>query len=192
MFLNNWYSLLANKLCYGEIQPTVTNMNGVAAIIGTGSSVVHIELGSSSSYHPSINRVITTKMTTSSVGSGSSQQTAYCGVILGDGNVVPTLSDYKLSGNQITTVTYSHSIKKIVNENNECLLDCLYTLTNTGSETITISEIGLVSNSYLMVNSSKALYPILIERTVLDTPVVIEPSGVGQVRYTITFKLPTT
>lgn len=105
------------------------------------------------------------------------------GVIIGTGDTEPTFDDYKLSGDIISTFTYTSSVTKRV-DNEKATISVLYTITNTGTEAFTIREIALKMGE--SINTQ-----FLIERSVLDTPVTIEPGGVGQVTYTITFTYPT-
>ncbi|MGM9640167.1 MAG: hypothetical protein ACI3V3_02235 [Faecousia sp.] len=108
---------------------------------------------------------------------------SYGGVIFGNGNADANLDDYSLSGDIVPVSTYSVSINHVV-ENDKSTISAVYTITNTGDESITIKEIALKMG---YTNNSQ----YLIERTVLDNPVTIEPGGVGQVTYTITFTYPT-
>lgn len=107
------------------------------------------------------------------------------GVMFGDGNTAPTLNDYKLSGNLLTTFDYTASAVMSVDANG-VTLKTTYTLTNTGSADMTVSEIGLFGATL----NSVTYYSILVERTVLDEPITIPPSGVGTVIYTIRFNFP--
>lgn len=128
---------------------------------------------STSNYYSATMRVVRT-----SVGS-------YGGVIFGTGTAQPTIDDYKLSGNIISTIVASVSYTRTVTEDST-VFQCVYTLTNTGTEEITIGEIGLIGGS-----GSYESNKMLVERTVLDSPVTIPAGGVGQVTYTITFNYPT-
>ena len=108
----------------------------------------------------------------------------YSGVVFGTGNTAPEASDYKLAGEIVSTI--SHGI--VVNysmDDSGFSVTATYTITNTGSETITIREVGLVASG-----GNNAASKVLVERTVLDSPVTIEPAGVGQVVYTIKMNFP--
>ena len=109
------------------------------------------------------------------------------GVVIGDGTAEPSADDYKMSGSLVTKFTSTATVTK-EDSADGCVLTALYTITNTGSEDITISEIGLTAcgNGNPHVASDMAL----IERTLLETPVTIPPSGVGQITYTIEVKHP--
>ena len=68
----------------------------------------------------------------------------------------------------------------------------MFTLTNTGSEDFTISELGLVTYAYI-TNTNGYCYEnnFLLERTVLENPITIPANGgVGQVTYTIRMDYP--
>ena len=104
------------------------------------------------------------------------------GIIIGTGNSQATIDDYCMSGNIINTFNYSVAIDYVKNDN-EMVITAIYTITNTGSESFTIGEIGMYSINKLSSNNTNR---ILFERTALDSPITIEAGGVGQLTYTIT------
>ena len=122
----------------------------------------------------------------------TSQSTAE-GVVFGTGTSAPTEDDYSLSGNLIAglstnNVTTTSSFDVDVDG---CTYTCVYTISNTTGSDITIGEIGICSymNGKFAVSTSNRYIPVLIERTVLDSPVSIPAGGVGQVTYTIRIEL---
>lgn len=120
----------------------------------------------------------------------TSLNTASPGVCFGDGTTPVTKNDYKLSGNIITTI--STSVNKTFtsdDDNGGGTLSAVYTITNTGNNAITISEIGLFNYWYHTNYSNYSTF--LLERTLLDRPITIEAGGVGQVTYSISTKYPT-
>lgn len=112
---------------------------------------------------------------------------AHAGIAFGDGNKAPTVDDITLSGNLITTLTGTVSHDTIMNDNG-CETTFLYTLTNTGSTSVTIKELGIFSSFH----ASDADTACLIDRVVLDEPVTIPASGIGMVTYTFKVNYPTT
>lgn len=178
MFTKNWYSALGQFLSDGHAGSKVVGYNSSEWVPATPTSSFFL-IGASNvnnAYCPSMYFMRTT------VASGSAG-----GVIIGDGDTAPTVNDYKLSGNLISTFTYSAAVTA-EDTDDGVIITGLYTITNSGTETITIKEIGLVATP---TNNSGLQYRLLIERTVLETPVTIEPSGVGQVTYTIRMNYPT-
>ena len=175
MFTRNWYKLLAVKMSNSSYDGGFQNYSGGTQTHGNTNSL-NIAIGSAGSdvYSPSLHNLRT------SLG--------YGGVILGTGSTPATVDDYRLSGNLINTVSASRSVTSKMTESG-ITFEALYTITNAGDTAITIGEIGLVANQY--TNSANANYTALLERTVLDTPITIEPGGVGQVTYTITMNFPT-
>lgn len=99
-------------------------------------------------------------------------------VLFGTGTTPPTVDDYALSGDVISTLvgTVDHSESY---DNTERAVTEVYTLTNTGDAAVTIGEVGIFTSAG---SSSKC---IMLERTVLESPITIEPGGVGQVTYTL-------
>lgn len=58
---------------------------------------------------------------------------------------------------------------------------------NTSSADVTIREIGY----YACYDGNTKNSRVLLDRTLLDTPVTIPAGSIGQVVYTITFNYPT-
>ena len=110
----------------------------------------------------------------------------YGGVFIGTGNTPPTYEDYAPSGDFITTFEYTCVLTK-TNTDKGIQLSSKFTITNTGTEAFTIGEVGLITSSG---NSANQSTKIMLERTVLDTPITIEAGGVGQLTYTININMP--
>lgn len=110
----------------------------------------------------------------------------YClGFVFGDGNTAPTVDDYMLSGNAVLGYNYTVTVEVIYGDE---YIDYqyFYTITNTSDEAITIGEVGVFGELVLYPASGSAKYTnYMIERTAFDTPITIEPDGVGQVTYTL-------
>ena len=112
------------------------------------------------------------------------------GVLFGDGNTAVTINDHCLSGNVIPLSSDNVRVS-ITNEASDSGLTvkARYTITNVASTDITIREVGLMEGYRYHNDSSDAA--VLVDRTVLDTPVTIPAGDVGQVEYTITSNYPT-
>lgn len=181
MFTKNWYKALTAEI-YNSSDVTGINTSGAVQKFmknssATGGVYPHtapILMGGSELLASNNNVPYIGSVRTSLINGG---------VIFGDGDTTPTLNDYNLAGNLITSISASVITNAVTNDDG-CTLNCIYTITNSGSEAITIKEIGLVMKS-------TTSYTYLLERTVLESPVTIEPGGVGQVNYTITFTYPT-
>ena len=173
MFTNNWKKIVASFMTGSGTLPgaKAVSYNGASGNVYCNLSKV---AGYTGFYYP-MNAVRT------------SLNNATCGVCFGDGTASPTEDDYNLSGNIITTITATATQSRTSVEDGG-IMSAVYTITNTGSESITISEIGMFSYWY---TSSTAYSTFLCERSLLDTPVTIEPGGVGQVTYTIRMNYPT-
>lgn len=115
------------------------------------------------------------------------------GVIFGNGTALPTAEDTNLSGSLITTIKATSTRSKKVNEDGSCVKTCVYTITNTGSDDIVISEIGYMGllkgvYTYNDTASTNNKY-CLLEHTLLEEPVTIPAGGVGQITYSVTFNV---
>lgn len=112
--------------------------------------------------------------------------TGYGGIVIGKGTTPPTVDDYRLEWVITSGMTTSNS--RGIDENGNPYT--LITLTNSSDKAITVGEIGIVGYGYYQAGSSSNKY-VLFDRTVLESPITIEPSGVGQITYTICMNYPT-
>lgn len=114
------------------------------------------------------------------------------GLLFGTDNTPPTVDDYKLAGDVITNCTYSKTTTSAITEDgSEGTLTNVYTITNNNDAEITIGEIGLYSEQcWQTAYSACTSYPVLCERTALETPITIPAGGVGQITYTIKMDYP--
>lgn len=110
------------------------------------------------------------------------------GMAFGTGNVPPSLDDYWLSGDLITTVKIllcevaSTEVDGVARNTNAI------TVQNTSAtDTVVINEMGFVSRLYIKANSTAYC---LVDRTVLDTPLTLAPGEQGVITYTFTLNLP--
>lgn len=173
MLTRNYYKLLAAKISAAHSAFTAKSWQNTNITVPGNPGVTFGEASSSSAV-PNM-RALQTKTTTNG------------GAILGTGDTPPTMDDYKLSGDVIGTFTYSSAFSAECDEYG-VTMQSLFTITNTGTEAFTIKEIGLIAS--VGTNASEQ-YKLLYDRTVLDSPVTIEPGGVGQVTYTIRMDFPT-
>ena len=107
------------------------------------------------------------------------------GVSFGTGTTPATMSDYSiesgLGGTQIS-VSYPDSVS-YSRDNTFDMYSVSFGITNITSDAITISEVGLTVGA----SSGSSNYVVLVDRTVLDTPVTIPPHETKHIAYTIRF-----
>lgn len=178
MFTRNWYVTVGNFLTGAASEVELTDFDGTKGIqgtINTNYGVPQLHKGNKSISGSSEMETILKTITNPGKG-----------VTFGDSDVAPTMDDYTLAGNVFANFTGTASVKA---EGSDGLakITGLYTLTNTGDTAFTIREVAL----WQPITMGSAITSILIERTVLDSPVTIEPGGVGQVTYTIRMNYPT-
>lgn len=167
MILKNWYKFVG----YGVFKKgTLVNKTGTTS----SPSTLHISFVGTS-YQPSMSQVATTKTS--------------CGIVFGTGNTPVTIDDYKLSGEQITGIAATCAVE-VASDDDGITATSVCSITNNNSEAITVSECGLMTKSH-SGSSNYEDHFVLVERTVLDTPVTIPAGGVGQVTYTIRMNYPT-
>lgn len=101
----------------------------------------------------------------------------YRGIAFGSGTTPPQKTDYKLENYITTGLTYSG------NNTNQTdgVANWVQTVQNTSTAQITITEVGLFSMH------SKSHNTYLLTRTVLDTPVVLQPNEVKTFTITIDY-----
>lgn len=101
------------------------------------------------------------------------------GIAFGSGTTPPQKTDYKLENYITTGLTYSG------NNTNQTdgVVNWVQTVQNTSTAQITITEVGLFST----YDNSGACQIILLTRTVLDTPVVLQPNEVKTFTLTIDY-----
>ena len=102
------------------------------------------------------------------------------GVVIGNGTAEPTAEDYSLSGSIITGYSYIANYNRNITDDGVSVT-ATYTITNNNEEAITVSEIGLLA----AYDNNAYVNKVLLERSLLETPITIEPGGVGKVTYTI-------
>lgn len=121
----------------------------------------------------------------------------YSGVKFGSGNSPESEESYTLDNviNSTLNVTLAPGSDSIYHEydseNNTVNEYVLYTITNTSNESITINEIGLFSTAYTASDigesvSTLAQRAFLIDRTVLDAPLVLAPNDSAVLKYSFT------
>ena len=102
------------------------------------------------------------------------------GIAFGSGTTPPQKTDYKLENYITTGLTYSG------NNTNKAdgVVNWVQTVQNTSTAQITITEVGLFSR----YPGTGATYgTLLLTRTVLDTPVVLQPNEVKTFTITIDY-----
>lgn len=100
------------------------------------------------------------------------------GIAFGSGTTPPQKTDYKLENYITSGLTYSG------NNTNQAykVVNWVQTVQNTSTEQITITEVGLFTKY------TNGPYPtVLLTRTVLDVPVVLQPNDVKTFTITIDY-----
>lgn len=90
------------------------------------------------------------------------------GIVFGSGTTPPQKTDYKIENHIADGLIYSNNSTSKANN----VVNWVQTVQNTSSKPITISEVGLFS-AY-----GENRLCVLLTRTVLDNPVVLQPNDV--------------
>lgn len=157
-------------------------INRIIGINGTSTIVVKSTYGSAGSFP--LNIAPTTDIYADNyneVNAGMPSSIGI-GVVLGSGTTPPTIDDYKME-NAITTNLNAGGVTRSFNANtSNSSLTVVQPIVNRGTNTITISEIGLFGKNSPMANDSC----ILLSRDVI-TPVTIAPNETKTFVVTIDF-----
>lgn len=108
--------------------------------------------------------------------------TAYSYMVLGTGDTPPTVEDYKLSGELITSLTYQG--QPTLNDNNSLTYSIL--VTNNTEQPVTIKEVCLAIGTGATANDSGAA--ALLTRDVLPNPVTLNVGDSKTFSITIDFR----
>lgn len=117
------------------------------------------------------------------------------GILFGTGATPPTEEDYALeslianNGSQRISATSAGGVIVGQTADNTYVAYADYVLQNKTSADITITEVGIVGEvcSKFTSTSSYDFRHVLLERTVLDTPMVIPAGGSKMFTYKVTF-----
>jgi hypothetical protein len=108
--------------------------------------------------------------------------TSYSYMVLGTGDTPPTVEDYKLSGELITSLTYQG--QPTLNDNNSLTYSIL--VTNNTKQPVTIKEVCLAIGTGTI--SSKSGAAVLLTRDVLPNPVTLNVGDSKTFSITIDFR----
>lgn len=101
------------------------------------------------------------------------------GIAFGSGTTPPQKTDYKLENYITTGLTYSGNNT----DETDGIVKWVQTVQNTSTAQITITEVGL----FTKYDTSIDFNTFLLTRTVLDTPVVLQPNEVKTFTITIDY-----
>lgn len=124
------------------------------------------------------------------LGQASIVKSLTYGIVLGSGSTPATIDDFRVQ-NPITT-GFSNTTVKTFTRTSANGAEIVYqtVLTNTSSGPISIAEIGSVGIAY-QASTGGAVGYFLVDRTVLDTPIVIPAGESKTLEYTIRLNFPT-
>lgn len=183
MLLNNFRRVLVNtisdSLKLSQIRGMTGEIKSTGGLVYKPASQTYINspsivgLGSSCNICTSGTNYDSTSITTGNLNFQG------CQIYLGTGNVTPTIDDYKLSGELITSLV-SQGLNTTAN-NNSITFSAI--ATNNTESPVTIKELGL--GGY---NSSSEGCVILLTRDVLATPVTLNTGDSKTFSITIDFR----
>lgn len=111
------------------------------------------------------------------------------GIKVGSSNAVESASDYTLTSLITTGISGSIAIQsRTVDASGNSKVTLLVTITNTGATDVTISEIGYfvqMKGGTTVGSTTTTNYYIMLDRTLLDTPVTIPAGSSATITYAI-------
>ena len=172
MLTKNFYNFMMAHLTNVQIE------NGYVHIDGTVSAAKRVS---------SVSGYLWNKMNNFAIGSIPTSYAA-AGVRIGTGVTPATADDYTLESVITSGLTYVNpGSVAVTKENGFVAVYATYTVTNTDTTAVSISEIGLFCGPEAMAS----VKPILMDRTVLEYPIVVNPGEAKPITYTIRFNYPT-
>lgn len=112
------------------------------------------------------------------------------GFHFGSGTTAPTENDYKMQTDITSGVSIILNTSERGIDSGVLYMAYTFTVTNNSSANITIAEMGYVTGNASCCNSASATSAsnnnVLIDRTLLDTPLTIAPRETAAITYKIT------
>lgn len=187
MLTNNFKKILFkhifgfSQICYSGSAPENDNYySDHPTLISISGSNCPIDMGSNSGtlrnvWNTTVNS-LSTLATTPTDGLGY--------IVLGSGTTEPTPEDYCLES-QITTNLSCDSVSV---SRNTTVKTYTATFSNSGTSGITVTEIGYVSRIIYTYSNWNHIYDnFLMDRTVLETPIIIPAGESRTVTYELSF-----
>ena len=185
MFNNNWYNALlaVEKNSSSSIAKcdfvaydgtALSNIQVVSSVSSSSYDILQLFLdGNSNAHSPNIKFLSNGSLMF--YGNSSNANTVR-GVLLGDGDIPPSLTDYCLSGNMITDFTATTAVATSYS-NGKIIGTATYNVINTGASPFTVKEIA---NTF-----ARSSTRIMIARSLLEIPVTIQPGDTGVIIYRV-------
>ena len=184
MLLNNFRRVLVNTI---SNDLNLSQISGMTGEIKTTGGTVYNPSGQNNMDFPQIGSLGTSCNICTSGSNYNSTSIATgnfsfygCEIYLGTGNVTPTIDDYKLSGELITSLV-SQGLKTTANNNS---INFSAIATNNTESPVTIKELGL--GGYYRYSDTS--FVILLTRDVLATPVTLNTGDSKTFSITIDFR----
>lgn len=191
MFVRNFYKILGGVMLSGS-----TATNDKAALKKPNGSNVYFPTTGMSTSQISYWLLLTGGSMGRKIGNTVQNNIGWgeSGLYFGSGTTKPTIDDYRLESETIQNLAGIPNVTVVHNDESFMSATVSMVVTNNNSEAVTISEVGLFgSDSYMhmsLTSTSTSGAAFLLERSLLDKPVTIQPGGVGKIEYTIRLNFP--
>lgn len=166
----------------------------VATLIAAGGAVdlLPVKTSGGSTYYLSANLTRFPYNVTTNV---QISQTMNNGIYLGTGTTPPTENDYRLenvisSSSGISGAT--PTVNRRIDNDGNIYIEFTFLLSNSTNNDVTVNEIGyfqLFNGGDTQYSGVSAQISLMLDRTVLSTPVVVPANGSAAMKYKITASL---
>ena len=158
-----------------------TDSNGLLPIISQTGAAVYLSFRQNG-FPYSVSNNVSINNTSSSTG-----------IRLGSGNTQASEDDYNLDSRITSGLTASSPVVTYgVDENGNPYKVFLFTLTNSTNSDITVAEIGYFQQLYTSSSQGaiSSTATIMLDRTVLSTPVTVPANDSAVIKYTLKTIMP--
>lgn len=198
MFLNAYYRLIAYApmLTVRCMQAATTHVSmSIPQLFDCSGTILNTITGQKNSYgdvpftspfsppYPGI------KSQTSKFTQAQTTSYPYSNIVIGTGTTPPVATDYRIENEVSTNLTYIALKTYVDPEKGTITYD--KTMKYTGTDTLTITELGLTWPVYFTSASSYNAQQILVYRELLENPLVVQSGETFTVSITHQFTMPT-
>lgn len=175
---------MLTKNFYIWAMATLTNQTIINGYVGVDGTTYNAVRATSSAFMRWWEGMRTLGTSAPTPGSGYTMSEAR----IGTGVTPATADDYTLESMITSGISIVNpSAVTVTKENGYVAVYATYTVTNTGTTSLAVSEIGLFGTGFIASNGIS----MLTDRTVLESPIVINPGEAKPITYTIRFNYPT-
>ena len=190
MILRNYHNTLAAYVLGATYTGDPVFGDGYLTVKHADGSVYNLDMSSKSRAYTG--KSFSIGRSESTIAGSYSTNSGYPRIIFGTGNSAVTYDDFKLESEYsniskasfvVTEPVYNASTKKYTNT-------VSFVLTNTGTEDVTIREVGVNMEVIVKPGAYPSEKDVLVYREVIDEPVTIAANASMKYKHTFEFAMP--